>query len=97
MYIPLLTVAHGLSPTHCENTQPLREAITEDDDDDDETDIHWLTHSCLFSLFCSVPHLVRPLGHHRIFFNFPVFSCGSYAGKVHLRQLYTVEFQWLEH
>ena len=33
MSIPLLTVACGHSPTHCENTQVLMEAITEDDDD----------------------------------------------------------------
>ena len=37
MYIPLLTVAHGHSPPHCEKTQVLREAITEDDDDDDKS------------------------------------------------------------
>ena len=42
MYLPPLTVAHGLSPTHCENTQLLREAITEDDDDD-ELVIHMQT------------------------------------------------------
>ena len=35
MYIPLLSVARGHPPPHCENTQVLREAITEDDDDDD--------------------------------------------------------------
>ena len=35
MYIPLLTVARGHSPPHGENTQALREAITEDDDDDE--------------------------------------------------------------
>ena len=34
MYIPLLSVARGHPPPHCENTQVLREAITEDDDDD---------------------------------------------------------------
>ena len=33
MYIPLLSVARGHPPPHCENTQVLREAITEDDDD----------------------------------------------------------------
>ena len=36
MYIPLLSVARGHPPPHCENTQVLREAITEDDDDDDD-------------------------------------------------------------
>ena len=36
MYIPLLSVARGHPPPHCENTQVLREAITEDDDDDDQ-------------------------------------------------------------
>ena len=30
---PFLSVAHGHSPPHCENTQVLWEAITEDDDD----------------------------------------------------------------
>ena len=35
MYIPLLSEARGHPPPHCENTQVLREAITEDDDDDD--------------------------------------------------------------
>ena len=40
MYIPLLTVARGHSPPHCENTQVLREAITEDDDDDDDLSIY---------------------------------------------------------
>ena len=35
MYIPLLSVARGHPPPHCENTQVLREAITEDDDDDE--------------------------------------------------------------
>ena len=39
--LPLLTVAYGLFPTHCENTQLLREAITEDEDGDDD--------------FCSLP------------------------------------------
>ena len=34
MYIPLLSVACRHPPPHCENTQVLREAITEDDDDD---------------------------------------------------------------
>ena len=34
MYIPLLSVARGHPPPHCENTQVLRKAITEDDDDD---------------------------------------------------------------
>ena len=34
MYIPLLSVARGHRPLHCENTQVLREAITEDDDDE---------------------------------------------------------------
>ena len=34
LYIPLLSVARGHPPPHCENTQVLREAITEDDDDD---------------------------------------------------------------
>ena len=34
MYIPLLSVARGHPPPHCENTQVLREAITEDDDDE---------------------------------------------------------------
>ena len=38
MYIPLLSVARGHPPPHCENTQVLREAITEDDDDDDDDD-----------------------------------------------------------
>ena len=33
--LPLLSVARGHPPPHCENTQVLREAITEDDDDDD--------------------------------------------------------------
>ena len=28
-------MARGHPPPHCENTQVLREAITEDDDDDD--------------------------------------------------------------
>ena len=36
--IPLLFVACGHPPPHCENTQVLREAITEDDDDDDDDD-----------------------------------------------------------
>ena len=36
VYIPLLSVAHGHPPPHCENTQVLREAITEDDDGDTE-------------------------------------------------------------
>ena len=36
MYIPLLSVARGHPPPHCENTQVLREAITEDDDDDEK-------------------------------------------------------------
>ena len=31
MYIPLLSVARGHPPPHCENTQVLREAITEDE------------------------------------------------------------------
>ena len=30
MYIPLLFVARGHPPPHCENTQVLREAFTED-------------------------------------------------------------------
>ena len=34
MYIPLLSMARGHPPPHCENTQVLREAITEDDDDE---------------------------------------------------------------
>ena len=34
MYIPLLSVARGHPPPHCENTQVLREANTEDDDDE---------------------------------------------------------------
>ena len=34
MYIPLLSVARGHPPPHCENTQVLREAISEDDDDE---------------------------------------------------------------
>ena len=38
MYIPLLSVARGHPPPHCENTQVLREAITEDDDDEDDED-----------------------------------------------------------
>ena len=38
MYIPLLTVAHGHSPPFCENTQVLREPVTDDDDDDDDDD-----------------------------------------------------------
>ena len=29
-------MARGHPPPHCENTQVLREAITEDDDDDDD-------------------------------------------------------------
>ena len=29
-------MARGHPPPYCENTQVLREAITEDDDDDDE-------------------------------------------------------------
>ena len=29
-------MARGHPPPHCENTQVLREAITEDDDDDDQ-------------------------------------------------------------
>ena len=33
MYTPLLIVARGHSPPHCENTQVVRKAITEDDDD----------------------------------------------------------------
>ena len=37
MYIPLLSVARGHPPPHCENTKVLREAITEDDDDDEES------------------------------------------------------------
>ena len=35
LYIRLLSVACGHPPPHCENTQVLREAITEDDDDDE--------------------------------------------------------------
>ena len=31
-------MARGHPPPHCENTQVLREAITEDDDDDDDDD-----------------------------------------------------------
>ena len=38
MYIPLLSVVRGHPPPHCENTQVLREAITEDDEDDDDDD-----------------------------------------------------------
>ena len=30
-------MARGHPPPHCENTQVLKEAITEDDDDDDES------------------------------------------------------------
>ena len=52
MYIPLLTVAHGLSPTHCENTQLLREAITEDDDD--ELVIHMQTSAPVALLFSNL-------------------------------------------
>ena len=33
-YIHLLSVARGHPPLHCDNTQVLREAITEDDDDE---------------------------------------------------------------
>ena len=47
MYIPLLTVARGHSPPHCENTQVLREAITEDDDDD-EVIINLFRFICLY-------------------------------------------------
>ena len=36
MYIRLLSVARGDPPPHCENTQVLREAITEDEDDGDQ-------------------------------------------------------------
>ena len=38
MYIPLLSVARGHPPPHCENTQALREAITEDEDDDNNSE-----------------------------------------------------------
>ena len=31
-------MAHGHPPPHCENTQVLREAITEGDDDEDDDD-----------------------------------------------------------
>ena len=38
--IPLLSVARGHPPPHCENTQVLREAITESEDDDDDDSIN---------------------------------------------------------
>ena len=49
MYIPLLSVAHGHPPPHCENTQVLREAITEDDDDEKSLDfiIDQMPHNAL--------------------------------------------------
>ena len=50
MYIPLLAVAHGLSPIHCENTQLLREAITEDDDDDEEKQTK-LSQICSYGIY----------------------------------------------
>ena len=33
-------MARGHPPPHCENTQVLREAITEDDEDDDRNFLH---------------------------------------------------------
>ena len=42
MYIPILSVARGHPPPHCENTQVLREAITEDDDDDESCTFYLL-------------------------------------------------------
>ena len=38
MYRIVHHVARGHPPPHCENTQVLREAITEDDEDDDDDD-----------------------------------------------------------
>ena len=35
LYMPLLSIACGHSPAHCENTQVLREAITAEEDDDE--------------------------------------------------------------
>ena len=32
-------MARGHPPPYCENTQVLREAITEDDDDDDDDEV----------------------------------------------------------
>ena len=42
MYISLLSVARGHPQPHCENTQVLRGALTEDDDDDHYSAIHGL-------------------------------------------------------
>ena len=50
MYIPLLSVARGHPPPHCENTQVLREAITEDDDDDDLESWRTLVHTFCFDV-----------------------------------------------
>ena len=38
-------MVRGHPPPHCENTQVLREAITEDDDEDPEPDISIQDHS----------------------------------------------------
>ena len=45
-------MARGHPPPHCENTQVLREAITEDDDDD--TMICYLNSKLDFNLFCAM-------------------------------------------
>ena len=36
-------MARGHPPPHCENTQVLREAITEDDDEDDDDEVTCIT------------------------------------------------------
>ena len=43
-------MARGHPPPHCENTQVLREAITEDDDDDDRLNVQ--IHIILIYCYC---------------------------------------------
>ena len=51
-------MARGHPPPHCENTQVLREAITEDDYDDDETRTgHLHTCKCLYWKYVVVAQL----------------------------------------
>ena len=47
--MPLLSVACGHPPPHCENTQELRETITGDDNGDDDDDDELFTRGTNFA------------------------------------------------